>query len=99
MRLNPGEVVFRQGDPADNFYLVRVGFVMVAESRPGGEHIITYVGPGGYFGEIGLLAHIPEVRDRAPPASARPPAAPWTTWTWCGCGARTSGPSSTGSPG
>ena len=32
MRLSPGEVIFRQGDPADSFYLVRIGFVKVTES-------------------------------------------------------------------
>jgi Fe-S-cluster-containing hydrogenase component 2 len=67
IRLNPGEVVFRQGDPADHFYLVRVGFVKVAQSRLGSEHVLTYLGPGTYFGEIGLLSHLPEVQALAPP--------------------------------
>jgi CRP-like cAMP-binding protein len=59
-------VIFRQGDPADNFYLIRIGFVKVSQSNPGGEHVLTYLGPGKSFGEIGLMAHIPEIRDRAP---------------------------------
>jgi CRP-like cAMP-binding protein/Fe-S-cluster-containing dehydrogenase component len=67
MRLNPGEVVFRQGEPADNFYLVRIGFVKVMQSRRGGDQVLNYVGPGGYFGEIGLLSHLPEIKDHAPP--------------------------------
>lgn len=67
IRLNPGDVVFRQGDPADNFYLVRVGFVKVSQKMPGGEHVLSYVGPGGYFGEIGLLSHLPEIQGKAPP--------------------------------
>ncbi len=62
VRLTPGEVIFHQDDPADHFYLVRIGFVKVAQDRPGGEEVLTYIGPGGYFGEIGLLGHIPEVR-------------------------------------
>ncbi|MBY0524355.1 MAG: cyclic nucleotide-binding domain-containing protein [Gemmataceae bacterium] len=62
IRCPPGEIIFRQGDPADDFYLVRIGFVKVAQQRQGGEHVLTYIGPGGYFGEIGLLSHIPEVR-------------------------------------
>src|SRR5262249_9139365 len=45
-----------------NFYLVRVGFVKVSQDRPGGEEVLTYLGPGSYFGEIGLMGHIPEVR-------------------------------------
>jgi CRP-like cAMP-binding protein/formate hydrogenlyase subunit 6/NADH:ubiquinone oxidoreductase subunit I len=66
-RLHPGQVVFRQGDPADHFYMVRVGFVKVSENRSGGEHVLNYIGPGGYFGEIGLLSHIPEVQAKVAP--------------------------------
>ncbi len=61
VRLSPGEVIFRQGDKADSMYLVRVGFVKVTLRQPGGEHVLNYVGPGGYVGEIGLLSHLPEV--------------------------------------
>jgi CRP-like cAMP-binding protein/Fe-S-cluster-containing dehydrogenase component len=62
-RCDPGEVIFRQGAPADDgFYLVRSGFVKVTQGRAGGEHVLSYVGPGGYIGEIGLMAHVPEVR-------------------------------------
>jgi Fe-S-cluster-containing hydrogenase component 2/CRP-like cAMP-binding protein len=62
VRLNPGDVVFRQGDVADHFYLVRVGFIKVTQKRPGGDEVLAYVGPGGYFGEIGLMSHLPEMR-------------------------------------
>src|SRR5262249_49928383 len=37
-----------------------------SQTQPGGEHVIAYVGPGKYFGEIGLMSHLPEVRDLAP---------------------------------
>jgi CRP-like cAMP-binding protein/Fe-S-cluster-containing dehydrogenase component len=67
VRLNPGEVICRQGEVADAFYLVRLGFVKVSQARPGGEEVLQYVGPGGHFGEIGLLSHLPELRDLAPP--------------------------------
>jgi len=67
IRLNPGDVVFRQGDVADSFYLVRIGFVKVSQRRPGGDHVLAYLGPGKYFGEIGLMAHLPEIHDLAPP--------------------------------
>ena len=66
LRLNPGEVIFRQGDAADAFYLVRIGHVKVAQENQGSEHVLAYIGPGGFFGEIGLMAHVPEVRDLAP---------------------------------
>ncbi|HEX8200359.1 MAG TPA: cyclic nucleotide-binding domain-containing protein [Isosphaeraceae bacterium] len=67
VRVGNGEVIFRQGDPADRFYLIRIGFVKVAQEHPGGEHVLTYLGPGKSFGEIGLMGHLPEIRAVAPP--------------------------------
>jgi len=55
MRFSPGEVIVRQGDAADAFYLVRLGFVKVSERHPGGDVVLTYLGRGSYFGEMGLL--------------------------------------------
>src|SRR6185369_12402966 len=52
---SPGEVIVRQGDAADAFYLVRLGFVKVSEKHPGGDVVLTYLGRGSYFGEMGLL--------------------------------------------
>jgi CRP-like cAMP-binding protein/Fe-S-cluster-containing hydrogenase component 2/ferredoxin len=55
VRFSPGEVIVRQGDEADAFYLVRLGFVKVSERHPGGDVVLTYLGRGSYFGEMGLL--------------------------------------------
>jgi CRP-like cAMP-binding protein/Fe-S-cluster-containing hydrogenase component 2 len=55
MRFSPGEAIVRQGDAADAFYLVRMGFVKVSERHPGGDVVLTYLGRGSYFGEMGLL--------------------------------------------
>jgi CRP-like cAMP-binding protein/Fe-S-cluster-containing dehydrogenase component len=55
LRFTPGQVICRQGDPADSFYLVRIGFVKVSEEYPGGELVLAYLSRGDYFGEIGLL--------------------------------------------
>ena len=54
-RYVPGQLIVRQGDPADSFYLVRIGFVKVSENYPGGELVLAYLSRGDYFGEIGLL--------------------------------------------
>jgi CRP-like cAMP-binding protein/Pyruvate/2-oxoacid:ferredoxin oxidoreductase delta subunit len=54
-RFAPGQVICRQGDAADSFYLVRIGFVKVSENYPGGELVLAYLSRGDYFGEIGLL--------------------------------------------
>ena len=55
LRFAPGQVICKQGDPADSFYLVRLGFVKVSEGYPGGELVLAYFSRGDYFGEIGLL--------------------------------------------
>jgi CRP-like cAMP-binding protein len=59
VRFSPGQVICRQSEPADSFYLVRIGFVKVSEERPGGELILAYLARGGYFGEIALLTGNP----------------------------------------
>lgn len=51
----PGEVICRADDPAEAFFLVRIGFVKVSKRFPGGDMVVAYRGRGEYFGEIGLL--------------------------------------------
>jgi CRP-like cAMP-binding protein/Fe-S-cluster-containing hydrogenase component 2 len=59
VRYNQGDVICRQGDVADAFYLIRIGFVKVSEEHAGDELVLAYLGRGGYFGEIGLLGDCP----------------------------------------
>ena len=56
LRFAPGQMICKQGDPADSFYLVRIGFVKVSEERPGGSLVLAYLARGGYFGEIAFLS-------------------------------------------
>jgi CRP-like cAMP-binding protein len=58
----PGQVICRQGDVADSFYLIRMGFVKVSQIFPGGELVLTYLSRGSYFGEMGLLPPVFRVR-------------------------------------
>ena len=52
-----GDVVIRQGDAADRFYLVDEGRVRVSQTpaEEGEERHLRDLGPGDVFGEIGLL--------------------------------------------
>ncbi len=61
--VTPGQVICRQGDVADAFYLIRLGFVKVSQDFAGGELVLAYLSRGSYFGEIGLLP--PAFRVRA----------------------------------
>jgi MFS family permease len=47
--------VFRQGDPADRFYVIETGAADVI----GDGRVITTLGPGDGFGEIALLRRVP----------------------------------------
>ena len=61
-RCEPGEVIIRQGEPAaargpsGGLFLVRSGFVQFTRAQVGGQAVLNYLGPGNYFGEIGLLS-------------------------------------------
>ncbi len=55
VRYAPGQIIARQAEAADSFYLVRIGFVKISEEYPGGELVLAYLSRGDYFGEIGLL--------------------------------------------
>ena len=55
----PHTVIFRQGDMADAFYLVRMGHVKVVEEYADGQTmVLSYLSRSQLFGEIGLLAHV-----------------------------------------
>jgi CRP-like cAMP-binding protein len=50
-----GQVLFRQGDPADRYYVIEQGAVDVV----GDGRLVTKLGPGDGFGEIALLRRVP----------------------------------------
>ena len=56
-----GDVVIRQGDPADRFYVVRDGTFEVSQApEAGGEPVwLRTLGPDAVFGERGLIARTP----------------------------------------
>ena len=47
VRYSKGEVLCRQGEAPHSFFLVRIGFVRMAEEHPGGELVFAYQGKGG----------------------------------------------------
>lgn len=52
----PGSVIIRQGDPANEFYIIVRGEVEVVTHHPSGEEIVVgRLGEGQYFGEMGLM--------------------------------------------
>lgn len=56
----PGEVIFEEGDPGRDVYVIRSGTVEVLKRRPGGgQDVIKQLGPGDHFGEMALLGNVP----------------------------------------
>jgi Fe-S-cluster-containing hydrogenase component 2/CRP-like cAMP-binding protein len=82
VQLAPGQVIYREGERSDAFYILRIGHVQVSQAASG---ILTYLRPAvefdvappndrrpgaaqpSYFGEIGCLADWPEAADVFPP--------------------------------
>ena len=75
VQLAPGQVIYREGEQADAFYIIRIGHVKVSQAAGG---VLTYLRPAvefdtssragaikaaaaqpSYFGEIGCLADWP----------------------------------------
>ena len=58
VRADPGQTIFQQGEDADDFYMVSLGFIKVSQNLAGLERVISYLGPGNHFGEIALLSQL-----------------------------------------
>lgn len=52
----PGQYVFRQGDPSVDFYAIRSGEVEVLRATDDGDETIATLGPGEFFGEMALVS-------------------------------------------
>jgi len=60
VHVKAGEVLFEQCTMGDLIYIVSEGeFEIVRELANGGEELVKVAGAGDYFGEIGVLFHMP----------------------------------------
>jgi Fe-S-cluster-containing hydrogenase component 2/CRP-like cAMP-binding protein len=82
VQLAPGQVIYREGEQADAFYIIRIGHVKISQATGG---VLTYLRPAlefdtgrgsrpltspanpSYFGEIGCLADWPAAANVFPP--------------------------------
>ncbi len=56
MRLAPGEVIFKEGDPGDSLYLVGEGSVKISKiGRGGNQETLGFIQSNNFFGEMALL--------------------------------------------
>jgi CRP-like cAMP-binding protein len=55
-RFLSGQTIIREGEPATSFFILTKGAASVRQNGPDGEHEISTLKPGDFFGEIGLLS-------------------------------------------
>lgn len=59
-----GEMLFHAGDPGDKLFLILDGRIRISREIPGlGEEALAVLGPGDYFGEMGLMDDSPRSAD------------------------------------
>jgi hypothetical protein len=58
--LEPGEVIVRQGETSDRFFIIVDGEVEVRREGHGQDVVVTRHGPGQLFGEVGALTGAPQ---------------------------------------
>lgn len=59
VQVEAGQVIVRQGDPADKFYIISSGEVEVLQGTGGPPLLLNRLKKGQFFGEVGLLRGAP----------------------------------------
>ena len=58
--LKRGQVLFREGDPGEEMFLVRRGSIVISKPVTGRvEQVLARIGPGDFFGEMSLFDRSP----------------------------------------
>jgi CRP-like cAMP-binding protein len=53
--LSPGEAVFETGDPGDQLYVIQSGEVELVRETESKQRVVARLGPGDFFGELGVV--------------------------------------------
>ena len=59
LRFPKGAVIFRQGDPGEEMFVVAEGHIRLTIGKGGHETEVNTLGPGEFFGELSLLSGEP----------------------------------------
>jgi len=57
--VKPSEIIMREGDAPDNFYVIREGTASVSKMLDGAPQVVAYLREGDIFGEDALLSNSP----------------------------------------
>jgi CRP-like cAMP-binding protein len=53
--LSPGETIFDEGEPGDQLYVIQSGEVELIREVPSKARVVARLGPGDFFGELGVV--------------------------------------------
>lgn len=53
--LEPGQVVFEEGDSGEFLYVIQAGEVELTRAGPAGRRLVGRLGPGEFFGEMSVV--------------------------------------------
>jgi CRP/FNR family transcriptional regulator, cyclic AMP receptor protein len=60
MKFKPGQVIIREGETGDLFYVITEGYAEIIIRDAGGADIVLHkAGPGDFFGELSMLTNQP----------------------------------------
>src|SRR5258708_2228207 len=54
--IEPGDVLFQEGDRGFSFYIVLEGAVEIVERSRGSQHVVTVHEPGEFTGDVDMLS-------------------------------------------
>lgn len=54
-----GDIIFEEGDPPDDLYVIHQGFVKISKRDETRQRILSYLNEGDCFGETGVLNNAP----------------------------------------
>ncbi|MBT7936722.1 MAG: cyclic nucleotide-binding domain-containing protein [Nitrospina sp.] len=57
--LNKGEVIFHEGNPSNNAYIIGLGSIEILENTGNGQKVMGVLGENEIFGEMGLIDGLP----------------------------------------
>lgn len=58
MSVEPGQPIFKEGDPGDDVFMVRLGYVKVSRMQGMRDQVVNYIGPGNLDGNIGVFGEV-----------------------------------------
>ena len=56
--IDPGKVVFREGEPGEHMYIIQSGAVRISRNVGGHEHELAVLEKGDFFGEMAIVSRI-----------------------------------------